>query len=248
MGDPRALATWLVRSRRAIDAEVARRPGPGLPAARSAEAEALRRFRSFAALALLHGERAQPSLEGLRVSERRATALLEAWVDAASATAGPDGAAVRAALSPLAMRYRQALRSTASARRAGGAPRPGRRRAVSAAIDRLADIFLAVDTESGTIEDANPAAGALLGTTRDELLGRDAMSFVPEPDRGAWWTQLDAVAEGGEARRFRSALQDTHGNTIQVDASITRFATRRRTLALFVARVGSDTSAGPETT
>ena len=239
VGDPRALATWLVRSRRAIDTELAGRGSPALPPARSAEAEALRRFRSFVSLALLQGERASPSLEGLRASERRSTALVQAWLEAAAAVAGPDGEAVRASLQPLVTRYREALRGTGAARRASGAPRPSRRRAVSAAIDRVADIFLAVDADSGTIEDANPAAGALLGIARDALLGREAMGFVPEAARESWWTQIDAMAEGGEPRRFRAPLLDADGHAVQIDASVTRFATRRRTLALFVARVVS---------
>jgi len=112
----------------------------------------------------------------------------------------------------------------------------GQRRAVSAAIDRVCDAFFAIDVETGAIADANPAAGALLGTTRDRLLGSDAMAYVPESAREAWWTQLDAVSEGAEPRRFRGTLQDSGGRPLAVDATITRFATRSRTLALVLAR------------
>jgi PAS domain S-box-containing protein len=209
--------------------------GTAAPAA-SPEAEALRRFRSFLLLALTQDEPAAPALEGLRTGERRARRLLEAWLDAAALVAGPDDASLRAALTPLAEQFLRALRETASARRASGAPVPGQRRVVSAAIDRVCDAFLAIDVETGAIADANPAAGSLLGTTRDRLLGADAMAFVPEAAREAWWTQLDAVSEGAEPRRFRGDLQDAGGHALAVDATVTRFATRSRTLALVIAR------------
>jgi len=202
----------------------------------AAEAEALRRFRSFLLLALVQDEPAAPALEGLRTGERRARRVLEAWLEAAAHEAGPDAASLRAALAPFVERFLLALRETTQARRASGAPRPGQRRVVAAAIDRVCDAFFAIDVETGAIADANPAAGALLGTTRDGLLGADAMTYVPEHARETWWTHLDAVSEGAEPRRFRGALQDRDGRPLAVDATITRFATRSRTLALVLAR------------
>lgn len=239
VGEDRRLASWLVNQRSAIDRALAERLGPRLPAASSHEAEALRRLRSFAVLALARGITSPPSLEGLRLRERRIAPLLDAWLASAGDAAGPDEDTVRASLTPLVDQFREALRSTASAVRASGAPRPGKRRAVSAAIDRVSDVFLAIDPDSGTIADANPAAGALLGTTRDALVGGAAMDYVPEARRDRWWTELDAIAESGEVRRFRSRLRDAQGHEVVVDASLTRFATRARTLALLVARPGA---------
>ena len=100
----------------------------------------------------------------------------------------------------------------------------------------MADSFLAVEADSGRIVDANPAAGALLGVARDALLGVDAMSFVPSGAESLWWTQFDAMTEGGEPRRFQARLADAAGVPIEVDCSVTRFSTRDRTLALVVAR------------
>jgi PAS domain S-box-containing protein len=231
----RELAGWLLARRLAIEAAASERIGAA-PAAGSAEAEALRRFRSFLLLALGGGD-AAPSLEGVRTREARMRGWLEAWVEAAAEIAGPEAEPVRASLGPLRDRFLQALRETAGARRASGAPRAARRRAVSAAIDRVCDAFLAIDAETGAIVDANPAAGALLGTTRDRLLGSDAMDHVPNEARELWWAQLDAVSEGSEPRRFRASLRDVGGASLPVDATITRFATRSRTLALIIARV-----------
>jgi PAS domain S-box-containing protein len=162
--------------------------------------------------------------------------LLASWIDAAAATAGPDATAVREALVPILVRFRVSLRTTQPARQASGTPRSSKRRAVSAAIDRISEAFLAIDVDSGRIADANPAAGSLLGTTRDALLESHATQFLSEAARDAWWTQLDAVAEGAEPRRFFSSLVDCAGAAIEVELSVTRFARRRQTLALVVAR------------
>jgi PAS domain S-box-containing protein len=105
-----------------------------------------------------------------------------------------------------------------------------------AAIDRVCDAFLALDIEDGRIVDANPAAGALLGVARDALLGVDALSFVPDAQRDGWWVELDAVSEGAEPRRFATCVRDVRGRELPVECSVTRFATRERTLALVLAR------------
>jgi PAS domain S-box-containing protein len=240
VGEGRQLAAWLVARRREVEQGMARAQGAALPEAASPEAEAVRRLRSFVASALLHGEEAAPALDGLRVDLARTGPLILAWLEAAAEAAGPDGPAVRTALEPLIARFAVALRGCDGSRRAAGPPRASSRRAVSAAIDRVTDIFLAIDTETGRIADANPAAGALLGTSRDQLLGASALDFVPEPAREGWWSELDALAEGGEPRRFAAPLLDGAGRAVRVEACVTRFATRQRTLALVIARPGGD--------
>jgi PAS domain-containing protein len=235
-GVNRRLASWLVARRRPIERLMATSLGDALPAAGSPEAEALRRFRTFAAAALRRGDGALPALDGIRVNERRATMLLTSWIDSAAAAAGPDATKVREALVPLLIRFRLSLRTTQPARHASGGPRSSKRRAVSAAIDRISEAFLAIDVDTGRIADANPAAGALLGTTRDALLESDLAQFLSESTRDAWWTQLDAVAEGAEPRRFVSGMLDCAGEVMGVDVSVTRLATRKHTLALLVAR------------
>jgi len=234
-GADRELAGWLLARRQQIEAIMTERLGPAIPAASSPESEALRRFRSFSAAALKSGHAPNPSLEGLRVNERRVRALLEAWTDAAAEVAGDHASRVRSSLSPLKDRFRLSLRTTSDRRTRSGRPKVSRR-AVSAAIDRVAEAFIAIDTDDSRIADANPAAGALLGVERDALIDVDGMSFVPESERGVWQTQIDAIAEGDEPRRFRSQLMDRSGEAIAVEVSATGFATRSRSLALIVAR------------
>ena len=234
MGDSRRLAQWLVERRRPIDAALAARLGAP-PSARSAEAEALRRFRSWVVLRLGTDTASAPSLDGLRVPARRIGRLLDHWIAACGEVAGPDRAPVEAALQPLAERFRLACSGSSDARRKSGPPQTSKRRAVSAAIDRIADLFLAIDVDDGAIVDANPAAGALLGVIRDQLLGTIVMDHVPPGAREALWAELDAIAEGEEQRRQRLHLLSNEIECV-LDAQFTRFATRRRTLALVVAR------------
>jgi PAS domain-containing protein len=231
------LAAWLVTRRREIERSLASRMGARLPRPASAETEALRRFRSFAASSLARGSEASPALDGLRVDEARVGSLLGAWSEAAAEVAGERAEHVRMALAPLASAFRAALRATLPQQRASGAPRTGRR-AVLAAIDRIAEAFLAVDTSDARIVDANPAAGALLRVTRDALLDAEALRFVPPEEHERWWGELEAMSEGAEPRRFRTRLLDAEGGALPVEAGVTRHATRERTLALLVMRAG----------
>jgi PAS domain S-box-containing protein len=232
------LAGWLVVRRMEIEGVLAARLGPARPDPAGPESEVLRRFRSFAAAALRRGSAAQPALEGIVANEKRVAALLAAWVEAAAEVAGPGGSELRDALAPWLQTFRASLRTSAAGRGRSGAPRT-QRRAVNAAIDRVADAFLAVDADTGRVVDANPAAGALLGVARDALLGVDATAFVSEGSRGGFLGELDAVAEGSEPRRFRGSLRDAQGGEIAVECSVTAFSTRERTVALILARLAT---------
>jgi PAS domain-containing protein len=234
----RPLASWLVARKREIEGSMAVSLGPAAPAASSPESEALRRFRSFTSTALVRGRTSAPPLDGLRLNERRVTALLQAWRDAAAKLSGPLESELREALDPLIQHFRLSIRSSAPGRKARGTPRAARR-AVIAAIDRVADAFLAIDVDTGRIVDANPAAGALLGVNRDALLEVDFVSFVPTSAQAEWWTELDGLCEGNDIRNFSAVISDTNGGILQVEVSMTRFATRNRTLALALMRTQS---------
>ena len=231
----RDLASWLISHRNEIEAAMNLRLGPAAPSVASPEAEALRRFRTYASSALVRDTAIPPALDGLRVNQRRTEALILAWLEAAAESAGTDNTLLRDSLTPLVSQFRIHLRGTSSRRKTRGTPR-AKRRMVVAAIDRLAEAFLAIDTDTGTIEDANPAAGALLGLNRDELLGVDAMSFVPAPMQAALWCELDAVCEGVETHSFATTLYDSKGTYLEMSASTTRFATRDKILALILLR------------
>jgi PAS domain S-box-containing protein len=225
----------MIARRLEIEEVMGSRLGPAAPRPGATETEALRRFRSYAAASLRRGRAVDPALDGVRVNERRATALVAAWCEAAAEVAGVHAEPIRKALQPLFLSFRNALRTTNSGMRKRGAPRAGRR-AVQGAIDRICDAFFAIDADSGRIVDANPAAAALLGVARDALIDVEAAAFIPAEARGGWWTQFDAVTEGTEPRRFTARMADRAGAPIAVDCTVTQLATRNRVLALVVAR------------
>jgi PAS domain-containing protein len=231
----RDLASWLMSHRLEIERIMGERLGAAAPTASGPEAETLRRFRTFTASALMRGEAPRPVLDGLRPNERRVMALLGCWVESAGVLAGPDARAVSAALAPLLDAFRLAIRTTGAGRKSSGRPRVSRR-AVTAAIDRVADLYFAIDVDSGEIVDANPAAGAALGVARDALIDIELGRFVPDDDQGPWWTSLDALAEGQESVTFEASLQDREARRLRLEISATRHLMRQRTLALVLAR------------
>jgi len=234
----RDLATWLVSQRLEIERIMQSRLGAAAPAASGPEAETLRRFRTFSSTALMRGEAPRPVLDGLRPNERRVMALLTTWAQAATELAGPDGPVVAETLSPLLDAFRLSIRTTGTNRKTSGRPR-ATRRAITAAIDRVADLYFAIDVDSGEILDANPAAGSALGVARDALIGIEFNAFVPSDVQGPWWTSLDTIAEGQESTVFIATMQDREGRRLRLEASATRYLRSNRTLALVIARLDS---------
>jgi PAS domain S-box-containing protein len=231
----RDLANWLMAQRLDIERVMSDRLGAAAPAASGPEAETLRRFRTFVSSALIRGEAPRPVLDGLRPNERRVMALLTCWAEAATELAGPDVEAVASALAPLLDAFRLSIRTTGTKRVSSGRPRASRR-AITAAIDRVAEMFLALDVDSGEILDANPAAGAALGVARDALIGIEFNVFVPTDVQGPWWTALDTIAEGQDSVVFAALMQDREGRRIRLEASATRYVRSGRTLAMILAR------------
>ncbi len=225
-------ASFLVTRRAAIDRALAERhagESPGL-----AEAETLRRFRSFAAATLRRGDAGDPALDGVRVDPDKALAWVQRWCEAACGCAG-DAEALEAVLHPLRQRFESGLRGSQLSRKARKA-KPAKRRAVSGAIDRVADAFLAVDLDSGEIADANPAALALLGVEREALLGRHVARHVDRESRELWSERLESLGESGEGQRFRVIWRDEFLSPVAVDINAAPHLTRRRRLALLTAR------------
>jgi PAS domain-containing protein len=246
----RNLANWLLSQRLEIEHAMQKRLGAAAPADSGPEAETLRRFRTFVSTALMRGEAPRPVLDGLRPNERRVMALLTCWSESACELAGPDAETVAAHLAPLLDAFRLAIRTTGTKRKSSGKPRASRR-AITAAIDRIADLYFAVDVDTGEILDANPAAGAALGVARDALIGIEFNAFMPADVQGPWWTALDSIAEGQDNHVFLASMQDREGRRLRLEASATRTLSRSRILALIVARPSTkvealiDVHAGP---
>ncbi len=224
-----ALAAWLHGKRPALEARLAARIGRALDPG-AVEFEALRRFRSFAVSAL-RGVPAEPALDGLRVVPRRAETWIDAWIDSAVLEAGSGGATVGQHLRPLGARFKEALQGTSRGRAAAGRPRSSRR-FVTAAIDRIALPFLAIDPDDGAILDANPAAAAFFEISRDVLVGSPVTRWLAIGQRTSVEAELDAIAEGGEQRRFGCVAVTERGREAALDVHLTRYVRRGRVTAL----------------
>jgi len=232
----RAWATFLVTRRGAIERALAARLGDAYPRASAAEAEALRRFRSFAGAQLGRPSAGAPALDGLRADRDATARLVDAWCAVAAEHAGERAAELAGLLAPLRERFRTALLGNEvghEVRRAARVPR----RAVRGAIDRIADPFLAVDVDDGRIADANPAAATLLGVTREALLGAAVEPHVAPEARSAFATEVEALAESAVPRRFATRFVDARGASIAAEVHASRIATGERVLAILVARV-----------
>jgi PAS domain S-box-containing protein len=107
---------------------------------------------------------------------------------------------------------------------------------VPSAIDRIADVFLAADVDSGAIVDANPAACALLGLSRPELLASNLARLVAPADVPYAELLLEAAAEARDPQRAQLSLLAGDGSPIRVDVRTTRLTTRGRILALLLGR------------
>jgi PAS domain S-box-containing protein len=105
-------------------------------------------------------------------------------------------------------------------------------------VDHVADAIFLYDFEQGTIVDVNPQACEGLGYTRQELLGKTAAAFHPDPDRAA----LDSVAQRAAAGE---TVIDTHWHRrkdgtvfpVEVHTSLFWFGGRR-----FLLKIARDVS------
>jgi PAS domain-containing protein len=231
-------AAWIVTRRSAIERALALRLGDATPSPASAESEALRRFRSWAAASLRRGAAdTAPALDGLRLENEHAERVLQGWCAAAVEVAGSRGGELQGLLAPLEERFRAALLGTHVARQIRSSPRIARR-AVVGAIDRIADAYLAVEVEEERVVDANPAAATLLRTTREKLIGASTSRLLHADTRLSWRDELAELLESDEPRRFRAIWVDALGRPIAVEAHATRHVVgRERVMALVVARV-----------
>ena len=71
---------------------------------------------------------------------------------------------------------------------------------------------------------------AKVATELADFLGRY------DAGRDGFWTQLDALCESDDTRRFPAWLRDQGGSLVSVEVSLTRYARRTRTLALALLR------------
>lgn len=235
----REIVVHLDRYRGVIEPEVNRRMGRGEPTP-AARAEIVRRFRTFCRLASFDMHAARPSLDGLGGQDppglERAVSIA---VEVAIECCPPDH--VKQPLRDLELRFRAGIRHLMTPKEERR-PRKGRRKTpnagkrVRAAIDRIADSFVAVCLDTGTIYDVNPAAETLLGIDAEKLLKRPFIDLLPASAR-ADFQSLEARLDAGEDSSVESMVFNRgDGGTVRAEVSVANHTIGSKRLAIFIAR------------
>ncbi|HXZ85452.1 MAG TPA: PAS domain-containing protein [Myxococcota bacterium] len=237
----RAAVAHLERYRSAIEAEVNRRLGRAEPAP-EIRAEVIRRFRTFCRLGSLSLDTARVSLDGLGGTNALA---LEASVHTAVDVAVALGAApeIMQALRDMEARFRAGVRRILAPdenehhqERNKKRPMPNAGKRVRGAIDRISDTYVAVNLDTNSIFDVNPAAEALFASDAARLVGSNLASFVAPGDRLAW-SELESRLDAGEdAGPIELTIARPNGDFVPVEVTIANHTISGRRFAIFLVR------------
>ncbi len=238
----RAAVLHMERFRNAIDAEVNRRMGRAEPPP-EVRGEVVRRFRTFCRLASISLDTARPSLDGLHGN---ASIALEESVRQAVQIArecGPEPE-VADALDHMRDMFCSGVRHILQPREERR-PRQNRRRKtpnagkrVRGAIDRIRDTYIALNLDTGTIHDVNPAAEALLGCDAEKILGSSFADLVA-PAHRQQARDLEARLDAGEDTAPTDLVfMRPNGDFVGVQVSIAGHTIGGKRLAILIAREG----------
>ncbi|HTO71851.1 MAG TPA: PAS domain-containing protein [Myxococcota bacterium] len=205
-------------------------------------AEVIRRFRTFCRLASLSLETARVSLDGLGGTSALA---LESSVHAAVEVANSLGAPAEIALAlrDMEARFRAGVRRVLAPEEAEDKrernkkrPTPNAGKRVRGAIDRISDTYVAVNLDTNTIYDVNPAAEALFASDAARLIGSTLASFVSPGDQLAW-NDLELRLDAGEdAGPVELTIARPNGDFVPVEVTIANHMISGRRFAIFLVR------------
>jgi len=237
----RAAVAHLERYRSAIEAEVNRRLGRAEPTP-EVRAEVIRRFRTFCRLASLSLDTARVSLDGLGGTSALALeSSVHAAVDVAVALGAP--AEIAGALRDMEGRFCAGVRrilapdeSENRPERNKKRPTPNAGRRVRGAIDRISDTYVAVNLDTNTIFDVNPAAEALFASDAARLIGGNLSSFVAPGDQLAFADLESRLDAGEDAGPIELTIARPNGDFVPVEVNIANHLISGRRFAIFLVR------------
>jgi PAS domain S-box-containing protein len=237
----RAAVAHLERYRSLIEAEVNRRLGRAEPAP-EIRAEVIRRFRTFCRLASLSFDTARVSLDGLGGNSALALEdTVRAAVDVSVTLGAP--AEVSGALRDMEVRFRAGVRrilapeeSELKRERKLKRPTPNAGKRVRGAIDRISDTYVALNLDTNTIFDVNPAAEALFATSAERLVGSPMSSFIAPADQ-LTWRELESRLDAGEdSGPLELTIARPNGDFVPIEVTIASHMIAGRRLSIFLAR------------
>lgn len=236
----RAAVAHMERYRNAIDAQVNRRMGRSEPPP-EIRSEVVRRFRTFCRLASMNIDTARPSLDGLggNTSIALEESVHHAVVVACECGPPPH---VNAALQDMEKQFRSGVRRILEPRegrkparnRKRRTPNAGRR--VRSAIDRIMDTYLALNLDTGTLYDVNPAAEALFGSSADKLIGSRLVDLIAPHQHEAWSSLESRLDAGEQSGPVEIVFSRPNGDFVGVRVTISQHTISGKRMAIFVAR------------
>ena len=238
----RAAVAHLERFRSAIEVEVNRRLGRAEPAP-EVRAEVIRRFRTFCRLASLSLDTARVSLDGLGGNHALALEHTVATAVDVAKSFGPE-AGIAGALDDMCARFRAGVRRILAPEekeekqreRAKNRPTPNAGRRVRGAIDRISDTYVALNLDSSTIFDVNPAAEALFATDSARLIGCSLSTYIAPADQ-LTWRELESRLDAGEdSGPLELTVARPTGDYVPVEVTIASHTIAGKRLAIFIAR------------
>ncbi len=237
----RSAVAHLERYRSAIEAEVNRRLGRVEPPP-EVRAEVIRRFRTYCRLASLSLETARVSLDGLGGNSALS---LENTVRAAVEVANGFGASpeIAGALCDMEARFRAGVRRILAPEEAEPKrerqklrPTPNAGKRVRGAIDRISDTYVAVNLDTNTIFDVNPAAEALFAMDSAKLVGTPLADYIAPSDQ-LGWRELESRLDAGEdCGPLELTISRPNGDFVAVELTIASHMISGRRLAIFLVR------------
>jgi PAS domain S-box-containing protein len=231
----------LERYRSAIEVEVNRRLARAEPAP-EVRAEVIRRFRTFVRLASLSDDTARVSLDGLGGNSALA---LENTIQAAVQIACAFDAApeVISSLYDMEARFRAGVRRILAPEereekreRSRKRPTPNAGRRVRGAIDRISDTYVALNLDSSTIFDVNPAAEALFASDAARLIGSALSSYIAPADQASWHALESRLDAGEDSGPIEITIARPNGDFVPVEVTIASHSIAGKRLAIFIAR------------
>jgi PAS domain S-box-containing protein len=237
----RAAVAHLERYRSAIEVEVNRRLARAEPAP-EVRAEVIRRFRTFVRLASLSADTARVSLDGLGGNSALA---LENTISAAVQIANSFDATpeVSTALFDMEARFRAGVRRILAPEereekheRNKKRPTPNAGRRVRGAIDRISDTYVALNLDSSTIFDVNPAAEALFASDAARLIGSSLSTYIAPVDQASWRELESRLDAGEDSGPIELTIARPNGDFVPVEVTIASHSISGKRLAIFIAR------------
>jgi PAS domain S-box-containing protein len=107
---------------------------------------------------------------------------------------------------------------------------------VRGAIDRISDTYVALNLDSSTIFDVNPAAEALFASDAARLIGSSLATYIAPVDQASWRELESRLDAGEDSGPIEITIARPNGDFVPVEVTIASHSISGKRLAIFIAR------------